>query len=786
MSDRDADPLSTPARFLKGAGQKRGELLARLGLNTVGDVLFYVPRDVLDLTHVKRPGELTGQTVETVRGKVVDRDARSISRGRTLTAVLIDCGGGEYVRGTWFNQPWMLKKFLPNQLVLFSGKPKKHNGRWEFGHPTVKWLVENESADGGIQPRYGLTEGLDQKAISIVCRNAVADFADFVPDPLPESFRDETNLPKLSQAVRWLHQPDSIEQYDSAKRRVLFDDLFEFQLGLAMRRRAWRADEAAPKLPVTAKIDARIRRLFPFDFTPGQNTAVKEIAADLASGRAMHRLLQADVGAGKTVVAIYAMLTAIAHGHQAVVMAPTEVLANQHWATIDGLLRHSRVERRLLTGRLTPAKRKRLLQRIRAGEIDLVVGTQALIQEGVNFPNLGVAVIDEQHKFGVAQRAHFSLGNGERGTGNGGKAEGGSPAAAPAGTNAATTSGTDSPLPWERGTDVAPADAAAGLHRPHVLVMTATPIPRSLCLTAFGDLDLTKVTDLPPGRQKVVTSRVWGTAGIHKAWQFIRKQLASGRQAYVICPRISETNGDDTNANLFPFDDESPLVETGKPGASTSGERRGQTSPAAGAGVLSGSVETVYAELIAGELKDHCVGLVHGRMDAEAKDAAMRAFRDGETQVLVSTTVVEVGVDVPNATLMAIYQADRFGLSQLHQLRGRIARGRHQGYCFLLTDSNSDDVARRLSVMEQTADGFAIAEADYEFRGPGDVLGLRQSGQMPLRVADLRRDEAVLLEARDLATKLVESGRFDAPEFAALKRTVLDRFGDAAELPKTG
>ncbi|HEX6985376.1 MAG TPA: ATP-dependent DNA helicase RecG, partial [Planctomycetaceae bacterium] len=317
-----ADPLATPARFLKGAGEKRAELLAKLGLNTVGDVLFYVPRDVLDLTHVKRPGDLTGEEVETVRGKVVDRDARTISRGRTLTSVLIDCGGGEYVRGSWFNQPWMLRKFEPNQLVLFSGKPKRHNGRWEFSHPTVKWLVENESsesADGGVQPRYGLTEGLDQKAVWSICLSAVADYADLVPDPLPEEFRAEAGLPRLSQAVRWLHQPASVEQFETAKRRVLFDDLFEFQLGLAMRRRAWRADEAAPRLPVTAKIDARIRRLFPFDFTPGQDAAVKEIAADLASGRAMHRLLQADVGAGKTVVAIYAMLAAIAHGYQAVV-----------------------------------------------------------------------------------------------------------------------------------------------------------------------------------------------------------------------------------------------------------------------------------------------------------------------------------------------------------------------------------------------------------------------------------------------------------------------------------
>lgn len=732
LMTRSDDPLQTPLRFLKGAGEKRAEFLAKLELATVRDLLLYVPRDVLDLTHVKQPSELTGDGIESVRGKVVDRDARSIGRGRTLTGLLLDCGDGSYVRGTWFNQPWMLKKYEPNTLLLFSGKAKRHNGRWEFGHPSVKVLVDDESASGGVQPIYGLTEGLTQESLRVMCRNAVAEFAEYLPDPLPEVFRTEANLPKLPQAVTWLHRPETIEQFEAAKRRVLFDDLFEFQLGLAMRRRAWRAAEAAPRLPVTTKIDSRIRRLFSFDFTAGQSRAVKEIAGDLGSGRAMHRLLQADVGAGKTVVAIYAMLTAIAHGYQAIVMAPTEVLANQHWATIDGMLRNSRVERRLLTGRLTAAKRKRLLERIGAGEVDLVVGTQALIQEGVRFPKLGVAVIDEQHKFGVAQRAHFSMGDGEWGTGNGeGDADGGTAPPADAG--------------GLRGK----AHEGQLALRPHVLVMTATPIPRSLCLTAFGDLDLTKITELPPGRQRVVTSRVGGSAGRSKAWQFVRKQLDAGRQVYVICPRVEE-RPEDVGSEV------------------------------------AGSVETVYRELLEGELKEYSVGLVHGRIDADGKDAAMNAFREGETQVLVSTTVVEVGVDLPNATLMAIYQPERFGLSQLHQLRGRIARGKHQGYCFLFTESESDEASRRLAVLEQTSDGFRIAEADFEFRGPGDVLGLRQSGQMPLRIADLQRDEAILLEAREWASTLVESQRFDEPEYAALKRIVLERFGFVTELPKTG
>ncbi len=314
--------------------------------------------------------------------------------------------------------------------------------------------------------------------------------------------------------------------------------------------------------------------------------------------------------------------------------------------------------------------------------------------------------------------------------------------------------------------------------------MTATPIPRSLCLTAFGDLDLTKITDLPPGRQRVVTSRVRGAAGQKKAWQFIRKHLDAGRQAYVICPRIGESEGDE-------FDEarggrEPPEFSSIENAHAEHHRLPSPADAAAGLPIDTSSVEGVYRDLTNGELREYSVGLVHGRMDADAKDDAMRAFRDGETNVLVSTTVVEVGVDVPNATLMVIYQPERFGLSQLHQLRGRIARGKHQGYCFLVTDVEGDEANRRLAVLEQTANGFEIAEADFELRGPGDVLGLRQSGESALRVADLKRDEAILLEARELATQLVDSGEFDLPEFAALKRTVLDRFGYVAELPKTG
>jgi ATP-dependent DNA helicase RecG len=488
-------------------------------------------------------------------------------------------------------------------------------------------------------------------------------------------------------------------EFEAGWRRMIYEDLLEFQVGLALRRRAWRKLSEAPRFPTTSKIDARIRRLFPFDLTTGQNQAIRDISTDLDSGWAMHRLLQADVGAGKTVVAIYGMLVAVAAGFQTVMMAPTEILAQQHWRTIERLLQHSRVDRRLLTGQLTAAERRETLQAIRSGTTQLVVGTQAVIQQDVEFARLGLAVIDEQHKFGVLQRAHFSSGSNST--------------------------------------------------PPHTLVMTATPIPRSLCLTQFGDLDLSVISELPPGRQKVNTSRVGTAAAVLKAWDFVREKVRSGRQAYVVCPRIESA-------------DEANLVN----------EQTG--------------AEAVFRQLGKAELREFRLGLLHGQLPSAEKEAVMDAFRRHEIDVLVCTTVVEVGVDVPNATLMVIYDAERFGLSQLHQLRGRIARGHFAGYCFLFSTATTSDATARLSAMEAHASGFDIAEADFALRGPGDLLGTRQSGALPLRVADLVRDQAILKEARDVAFELVGSGRLDTPEFLPLKVQVLERFGRLLEIAGSG
>jgi ATP-dependent DNA helicase RecG len=696
------DPLQTEVQYVKGVGPVRAELFAKLGIFTAGDLLWDLPRDVLDLSEVRGARTLQEGVVVSVRGNVVDIDGRPISNGRTLVAVLLDCGDG-YLNGTWFNQPWVLKQFQIGQNVLFSGKPKRRSGRWQINNPRVQWLDEGDVVTtGGVLPRYRLTEGLRMEDRRRAARGAVENFVEFVPDVVPEAYRKTQILPSVRDALSGVHCPKSLKEYTASRHRLLFDDLFEFQLGLALKRRMWRTEQAAPVLPTSTKIDSRIRRLFPFQFTEGQNAAIQQITADLASGRAMHRLLQADVGAGKTVVAIYGMLVTVAAGFQTAMMAPTEVLAVQHWEVIESVLGHSRVRRQLLTGQLTPAQRRDALDRIRNGEVDLVIGTQALIQQDVEFRNLGFAVIDEQHKFGVMQRAQFGMNSSAK------------PQAAP-----------------------------------HVLVMTATPIPRSLCLTMFGDLDVTTIKELPPGRQKIVTTRVRGEQGRQRVWDFLRKQLATGRQAYVVCPRVGEKTE---------FEGDSELV----------------------------SAEATFQSLRNNELRGFSVGLVHGQMDRDLKNRTMDDFRNGEIQVLVATTVIEVGVDVPNATLMVILQAERFGLSQLHQLRGRIARGKFQGYCFLFSDSDSDDAGKRLWALESSTDGFHIAETDFEIRGPGDVLGSRQHGDMPLKVADIRRDAKVLEEARRAAFEVVNSGDVDSPEFAPLKVRVLERFGEWLHLPQTG
>ena len=700
------DDLQQELDTLPGVSPARRELLGRLGLRTVGDLLFHFPRAYEDLTDVRRIAELTAGELQTVQGEVVEIEGRELLKGGCVVSVVLCDDGRHCLEGIWFNQPHAASRFRQGQRLAFSGRPKwfrdfRHNREhWQMTSPRVQPLDGPVSPDasGGIVPVYPLTADLRADQLRPVIRRALDRHTGRLAEVLPEALRVQHGFPEASKALHDIHFPVSLADAQNARRRFVYEELLVLQLALALRRRELRDRERAPVLPVNAAINARIRRLFPFDLTADQNTAVADVCRDLAQSRPMQRLVQADVGAGKTAVAVYAMLVAVANKHQCALMAPTEVLAAQHARTLDRYLAHSRVRRLLLTGGLGDRERRLALEQIRAGEIDLVVGTQALVQSDVSFARLGLVVIDEQHKFGVNQRARMRWG----------------------------------------GTGETAAD-------PHYLVMTATPIPRTVALTVFGDLDVSIIRQLPPGRRPVTTR--WLKADRREeVYERFRAALRQGRQAYVICPLVEES------------------------------ERLELKSAA-----------QVQAELQAGPFRDFRVGLLHGRMDDEAKDAAMQAFRERRTDLLVATSVVEVGVDIANATLMVIEDADRFGLSQLHQLRGRVSRGQSAGECYLFADTTTEDGEKRLRILTRTADGFALAEEDARLRGAGEFFGTRQHGLGELRFADLAADAALLQLARKDAFALVAADAALAlPEHAPLKRAVLERYGRTLELAAVG
>jgi ATP-dependent DNA helicase RecG len=704
--------LATSVQFLKGVGPARAELLERMGLHTARDVLFHFPRDYQDLSDEREVGQLEEGKLQSVRGVVEDIDQRNTSSGGTILGISIRCQTG-HLRALWFNQPFMRERFTFGQKLMLSGKPKYEGLVWQMIHPRVETLdAEEDEPVTKLLPVYPLTEGLLQWQMRKIVRGAIEMFVPALDEVFPDEYLATHDLWPLDKALPQIHFPSDQESLDRARRRLVYQELLILQLALAIRRQQQHDQRRAPSLEATAKIDARIRRLFPFELTAGQEKAIAEIAADMAGPLPMNRLLQGDVGSGKTVVAVYAMLLAVAHGYQAALMAPTEVLARQHALTLDRMLAVSQVRRAQLTGGLTTAQRTALLQLIAAGQVDLVIGTQAIIQEDVSFAKLGLVVIDEQHKFGVRQRAVLK-----------GKA--------------APAKGTV-PYSSNENRDSPQAD-------PHYLVMTATPIPRSVTMTLFGDLDVSTLRDSPPGRQKVNTYLA-NNEQRAKWWDFFRRKLREGRQAFVITPLV----------------DESETVE-------------------------SASLAETYEKLANGELEAFRLGLLHGRMAPAEKDAVMADFRRGQIQVLVSTSVVEVGVDVPNATLMTIEGGHRFGLAQLHQLRGRISRGKFPAFCCVFGDPQTDESRERLKAFVASTDGFELAETDFRLRGPGDVFGTRQHGLPPLRIADLLRDQTLLDEARRDAHDLVTADPgLSSEAHAKLRRMMIVRYGKALDLGDVG
>ena len=684
--------LTTPVEFVRGVGSARAQLLERLGLRTASHLLFNFPRDYQDLSDERTIENLEDGRLQSVRGTVQEIAVSSSGFGKSRVAVLLADGTG-HLRATWFNQPFMRDKFKEGQHLLLTAVPKMRGLMWEMSHPQITFLADEEAPlETKLVPVYSLTEGLSQFQMRRIVQAAVDHAADALDEVFPAALLKQYQLMPLVEAVRTIHRPADRDELERARRRFVFQELFVLQLALSLRRSQQRS-LPAHELPTTTRIDARIRRLLPFELTASQNGAIAEVSADMALGRPMNRLLQGDVGSGKTIVALYAMLVCVAHGKQAALMAPTEILARQHAETLAQLLEASRVKWALLAGGLAKSERASLLQQAASGELNVIIGTHAVIQDDVRFKDLGLVVVDEQHKFGVRQRAALRQGN----------------------------------------------------MAPHYLVMTATPIPRTLGMTLFGDLDFSTLRELPPGRQPVNTYLVEPDQEA-KWWAFVRERLREGRQAFVVAPLIDESEN-----------------------------------------VAAPSVTAAFEQLTNSELEAFRLGVLHGRLSAAEKQQTMADFRSGQTQVLVSTTVVEVGVDVPNATVITVSGAERFGLAQLHQLRGRVGRGNRPGYCGVLVSETSDAARERLDAFAKSTDGFELAELDFQLRGPGDLFGAQQHGLPPLRIADLQRDREVLEETRREAQLLVaDDPNLQHPNNARLRQQMMQRYGAALELGDVG
>ena len=727
------NPLARRLDELEAVDRQRARLLAKLDLWYVADLLFFFPRDYLDLSNERTIDKLEeGETVG-VRGEVEEIDMRGTGPGRSMLGVLIH-RDERYLRALWFNQPWMRDKFSRGDAVLLHGKVKLSGGRWEMTHPRVEKLeTVDQALVSQLQPIYPLTEGMTQHHMRRAAQEAITETVGVVEEAFSPELCARYDLLPIQEALSKIHFPANQQELAAARRRLIFQELLILQLGLSLRRRQQHDLRRAPALPADAKIEARIQRLLPFELTEAQREAIREITADMALELPMNRLLQGDVGSGKTVVALYAMMVSIAHGYQSVLMAPTEVLARQHFQTLSRLLEKSRVRCALLTGAQTGRQREELLAQIESGEVDLVIGTQAIVLSGCQFTRLGLVVIDEQHKFGVRQRS---------------------------------------------------ALRQAGLD-PHYLVMTATPIPRSVTMAFFGDLDVSLMRGMPPGRQPVHTYLVTDDKQ-SRWWDFVRKKLDEGRQAFIVAPLVGEEetsdNGDaddaatENHALDVDTEDGDMMVDD-----SIDEAFEGEDSTAD----LQSALEA-HARLADGPLADYQLGLVHGRMKPEEKEAVMSQFRDGKIQALVSTSVIEVGVDIPNATVITILRAERFGLAQLHQLRGRVGRGKFAG-CGIQANPQTPSAEARLNKFVETDDGFELAETDFQLRGAGDLFGTRQHGMPKMHIADLAGDVELHQLARQAARELVaEDPGLARPEHARLRRMVLVRYGQAMELGDVG
>ena len=661
--------------YLKGVGPSKAELLtAELGIRTQRDLLHHFPFRYVDRSQFHKIRDVRDEnTFVQLQAILIDKKEIPMKRGTRLEAYIQDETGK--LKLTWFQGvKWIASKLVVGQEYLIFGKPAKFKGMYSINHPEMQVVEQGKSPLlGELQPVYNSTEklskkGLDSKGIERLIKQVMSEVINEVEENLPQEIIEENKLMSRTQAMYHIHFPKDIDRMKQARHRLKFEELFYLQMALLLNKVA--RLEKSPGMvfeQVGEKFNTFYEKHLPFELTSAQKRVLKEIRRDMGNGKQMNRLLQGDVGSGKTIVSLLCMLLAVDNGFQAALMAPTEILANQHFETLSTLLTGTGVRCAILTGSSKQAERKTLHQALEYGELHILIGTHALIEDKVKFQNLGLVIIDEQHRFGVAQRAKL----------------------------------------WAKNT-----------YPPHVLVMTATPIPRTLAMSFYGDLDISVIDELPPGRKEIKTVH---RTDAHRlsVFQFIEDEIKKGRQIYVVYPLIEESE----------------------------------------------FMEAEYKDLMDGyeslsrrfPIPDFQIGIVHGRMKAADKDYEMLRFAKGETQILVATTVIEVGVNVPNASVMVIESCERFGLSQLHQLRGRVGRGAEQSYCILMTGHKlSKDARLRIDTMVRTNDGFEIAEVDLQIRGAGDIMGTKQSGDVELKLADLIQDGPILARAREAALGLIQ------------------------------
>jgi ATP-dependent DNA helicase RecG len=669
--------LDSPITVIRGISSALAAKFGKLGVNTVRDLLYFFPRRHLDYSQVKSIAQLT-EGEQTIIANVWQSREVMLGGRRGTEAVVGDETGN--MRVVWFNQPYLAKKLLTNARIVISGRVSLFHGRHVFESPEWELLEDKELIHTGrLVPLYPLTQGLRPRQVRKLMKEVVDQWTWQIEDFLPSELKERRNLLELPHAIIQSHYPEDETMKDKARVRLAFDELFLLQLGVLSKKRDWQENQPGTPFAAESGVLDKFISSLPFELTAAQKRVLQELLADLQKSKPMSRLLQGEVGSGKTVVAMAGLLMAVANGYQGAFMAPTEILAEQHFNTVSQLLSKVGSQEEgdyqrcypgifsrplnvtLLIGDVKQARKQELQQRILEGEVDIVIGTHALIQKEVEFHRLGLVVVDEQHRFGVVQRSALR----------------------------------------QKG------------FNPHVLVMTATPIPRTLALTLYGDLDLSVIDELPPGRQ-VIKTKWLKPVQRESAYAFINRQVAAGRQAFIICPLVEESEAIEARAAVAEY------------------ERLSQE---------------VFPDL--------CLGLLHGRMSAAEKDAVMRRFRSGELDILVSSPVVEVGIDVPNATVMLVESADRFGLSQLHQFRGRVGRGTEQSYCMFLAENPSEVSRERLDIIERVQNGFQLAEEDLRLRGPGEFFGTRQSGLPDLRMAKLS-DVELLELARSEAIRLFE------------------------------